>query len=178
MTNEKGTFTLSPQVKTRNYMVYFGCRSTRNCLTLQNNIVKLLKFWIDNKVIFQMACILHLEYNFLHGYLKYLLPTETVDVELKIKMMQGIYTFRQDRTSHIITCNPWNTRFHLYPSPIRKMKTYLELERDLAQNQNPNPKPSQHKTTLNKLNHNLSNLAPTPRLGKPQPQRQVIKVWW
>ena len=32
--------------------------------------------------------------SFLHGYLKYLLPAETVDVELKVKMMQVIHTFR------------------------------------------------------------------------------------
>ena len=40
----------------------------------------------------------------------------------------------------------------------------------MALNQNPSPKPSHHKTA-----HNQSNPAPKPRLGKPQPQRQVIK---
>ena len=44
MTNEKGTFTLSSHVKTRNYMVYFCCGNTQNCITLQIIIVKLLKF--------------------------------------------------------------------------------------------------------------------------------------
>ena len=32
MINEKETFTLSSHVKTRNYMVYFGHRNTRNCI--------------------------------------------------------------------------------------------------------------------------------------------------
>ena len=52
----------------------------------------MLKFWFDNNAVFQMECILHPECNFLHSYLKCLLPAETVDVELKVKMMQGIHT--------------------------------------------------------------------------------------
>ena len=35
--NEKRTFSLSPFAETRDYMVYFGCRHTRNCL---NNTTK------------------------------------------------------------------------------------------------------------------------------------------
>ena len=144
MTNEQGTFTLSTHVKTRNYMVHFGCRNTRNCITQQNNIVKLLQFWIDNKAIFQMACILCPECNFLHSYLKCVLPAEIADMELKIKMMQGIHTFRQDRTYQIIKCNPWSTRLCPYPSLVRKMKTYLELKGRLG----PKPKP-QSQTPVN-----------------------------
>ena len=53
-----------------------------------------------------MVCILCPECNFLCGYLKCLLVAETVDMELKVKMMQGIHTFKQDRTSQIIKCNP------------------------------------------------------------------------
>ena len=86
-----------------------------------------------------MECILHLECNFLHGYLKCLLPAEAVDVELKVKMMQGIHMFRQDRTSQIIKCNPWSTGLHLYPSLVRKMKTYLELEGRLGPKSKPQP---------------------------------------
>ena len=32
-----------------------------------------------------MACILHPECNFLHCYLRCLLPVKTVDIELKVK---------------------------------------------------------------------------------------------
>ena len=36
-----------------------------------------------------MACILHPKCNFLYGYPKCLIPVETVDVELKVKMVQA-----------------------------------------------------------------------------------------
>ena len=75
-----------------------------------------------------MACILCPKCNVLHSYLKCLLQVETVDIELKVKMMQGIHTFRQDRTSQVIECNPWSTRLCPYPSLVTKMKIYLELE--------------------------------------------------
>ena len=78
------------------------------------------------KLIFQMACILCPECNFLHRYFRCQLPEEMVDVEVKVKTMQSIPTFRRDRTSQVIKCNPWSTRLHLYPSLIWKIKTYLE----------------------------------------------------
>ena len=42
-----------------------------------------------------MACILKQECNFLHRYFRFLLPIENVDVEVKVKMMRGIHTFRR-----------------------------------------------------------------------------------
>ena len=80
------------------------------------------------KLIFQMAWILCPKCNFLHSYFRCQLPTETVDVEVKVKTMQRIHMFRRDRTSHVIKCNPWSTRLHPYPSLVWKMRTYLELE--------------------------------------------------
>ena len=50
------------------------------------------------------------------------------EVEVNIKMMRGIHTFRRDQTTQVISCNPWNTRLHPYPSLIQKIKNYLELE--------------------------------------------------
>ena len=46
--------------------------------------------------------------------------------------MRGIHTFRRDWTTQVISCNPWSTRVCPYPSLIRKMKTYLELEGKLG----------------------------------------------
>ena len=75
-----------------------------------------------------MLCILHPECNFLHSCFRCQLPMETVDVEVKVKTMQGIHTFRRDRTPQVIKCNPWSARLCPYPSLVCKMKTYLELE--------------------------------------------------
>ena len=57
------------------------------------------------KLIIQRACILRPECNFLNGYFRCLLPVETVDVEVKVKMMQGIHMFQRNRTSQNIRCN-------------------------------------------------------------------------
>ena len=67
-----------------------------------------------------MACKLRPECNFLHGYFRCQLHVETVDVEVKVKAMQGIHMFRRDRTSQVIKCNPWSTRLHPLPLPYPK----------------------------------------------------------
>ena len=79
-----------------------------------------------------MACILKPECNFLHGYFRCLLPIETMDMEVKVKTMRGIHTFRRDHTTQVISCNPWSPRLNPYPPIIRKMKIYLELEGKLG----------------------------------------------
>ena len=75
-----------------------------------------------------MACLLQSECNFLHGYFRFQLPVEVVDVEVKITSMQGMHIFRRDRTMQLIKCTPWNTRLCLFPTIIKKMKTFLEVE--------------------------------------------------
>ena len=81
-----------------------------------------------------MVCILQLECNFLHGYFRCCLLIETVDIEVKITSMQGNHTFRRDRTSQLIKHTLWSTRLHPHPTIIKKMKTFLELERELGPN--------------------------------------------
>ena len=74
---------------------------------VQNYVpIKLCKSEMTIKLIFQMACILRTKCNFLNRYLRCLLPLETVDIEVKIKMMRGIHMFRRDRTTQVIKCNP------------------------------------------------------------------------
>ena len=46
--------------------------------------------------------------------------------------MWGTHTFRRDKMCQIIKCNPWSTRLCPHPTIIKKMKTYLELERKLG----------------------------------------------
>ena len=75
-----------------------------------------------------MACILKPECKLMHGYFRCLLLEETGDVEMKVKMMRGTHTFRRNHTSQFISCKLWSPRLHPYPSRIKKMQTYLELE--------------------------------------------------
>ena len=127
------------------------------------------------KLIFQMACTLRPECNFLNGYFRCVLPMETVDVEVKVKMMQGIHTFQRDRTSQVIKCNPWSTRLHPYPSLTWKMKTYLELEGKLGPKPRPQPQTHPQQPSHNKPSCKQPNQAPTPWLERPQDPRQMTK---
>ena len=118
-----------------------------------------------------MACVLIPKYNFLNGYFRCPLPSETVDVEVKVKMMRGIHMFRRDRTM----CNTWSTRLHPYPTFIRKMKTYLELEGKLC------PKPrlqtqtqSQPCTSTPPQNNNpITRKAPGPKMMEKKRRTRV-----
>ena len=53
-------------------------------------------------IYFRMACLLQLEFNFLHGHFRCWLTVEVVDVEVKITSMQGnAYILeRQDDTTN------------------------------------------------------------------------------
>ena len=79
-----------------------------------------------------MACILKPECKFVHEYFRCLLLEETVDVEVTVKVMKGIQTFRRDHTTQNISCKLWSTRLHPYPSLIKKMQAYLKLEDKLG----------------------------------------------
>ena len=112
------------------------------------------------QLIFQMACILKPECNFQHGYFRCLLPLETVDVEVKVKTMRGIHTFRRDITSQIILCNPWSTRLCPYLSLIRKMKTYLELEGKIGPKSKPQLQPHTSTPSHNRYSPARKTLVP------------------
>ena len=131
-----------------------------------------------------MACILRPECNFLHGYFRYLLSMETGDAEVKVKMMRGIHMFRRDRTTQVILCNPWSTRLYPYPSLIRKMKTYLELEGMLGPKPKPQPQ-TQLQPCTSTPSHNNSltrkNLVPKMakkkrRAGAPVKRRYKVRI--
>ena len=112
-----------------------------------------------------MACILRPECNFLHGYFR-CRNVEMEDVEVKVKMMQGIHTFKRDRTSQVIKCSPWSTRPCPYPSLIWKMKTYLELEGKLGRKPRPQPQTCPQQTQLRPTQHSTNPLirkAPGPK---------------
>ena len=75
-----------------------------------------------------MACLLQPECNFLHSFFRCRLLVAVVDVEEKITSMQGMNIFRRDGMTQLIKCTLWSTRFHMHPTIIKKMKTFLEVE--------------------------------------------------
>ena len=118
------------------------------------------------KLIFQMACILCPECNFLHGYFRCQLPEETVDVEVEVKTMQGIHTSRRDRTSQVIKCNPWSINLHPYPFLIQKMRTYQELEGRLGPKSRPLPQTQPQKTCMQPKQLRPAQPSTNPRVRK------------
>ena len=99
-----------------------------------------------------MACLLQPECNFLHGFFRCKLPVEVVDVEVKITSMQGTHIFRRDQTTQLIKYMPWRTRIFPYPTIIKKMKTFLEVEGKMG----PIPVPiSQFRPPLPNTNPNI-----------------------
>ena len=103
-------------------MVHFSHRHTRDCI---NNITNTLN---DNIANFPDGLYTQTRMQLPAWYFRCLLRLETEDVEIKVKMMRDIHMFRRDRTTQVISCNPWSTRLHPYPSLIRKMKMHHELE--------------------------------------------------
>ena len=100
-----------------------------------------------------MACLLQPESNFLHGYFRCRLPVEVVDVEVKITSMQGTHIFQRDRTTQLIKCTPWGTRLCPHPTIVKKMRTFLEMERKMGPI--PQPTSSQYRPPQPDTNPNV-----------------------
>ena len=52
------------------------------------------------------------------------LPMDTVDVELMIRTVKGIYTYRKDHTAESIVFSPWSRTVIHFPSLHRKFKLF------------------------------------------------------
>ena len=79
-----------------------------------------------------MACLLPPEWNFLHVYFRCKLPVEVVDMEVKIKSMQGMHIFRRDRMTQLVRCMPWTPNLGLHLNMVKKMRTFLEVENKMG----------------------------------------------
>ena len=91
-----------------------------------------------------------------------------MDIEVKITSMQGTHVFRRDRTTKLIKCTPWTSRLHHHPAIIKKMRTFLELERKLGpipqspSNQFRLPKPDTN-PNISKITENRRRITPIKR---------------
>ena len=77
------------------------------------------------------------------------------------------HIFGRDRTTHLIKCIPWSTRFHPHPTIIKKMKTFLEVEGKMG----PIPAPdSQFRPPLPDTNPNIrkNNVAEKRKRATPK----------
>ena len=95
-----------------------------------------------------MTCNLMPECNFVNRYFRCLLPEDTIDMEVNVKTMEGIHTFRRDCTTQIISCKPWSPRIWPYPSLVRRTQTCLELKGEDASQLCPSSNQADRPTSL------------------------------
>ena len=64
---------------------------------------------------------------------------DTIDMEVTIRTMKGIHTFKRDCATQIISCRPWSSQLCPYSFLARKMRTYLEVKENTTNPLHPNP---------------------------------------
>ena len=64
--------------------------------------------------------------NFFFGFMHTNLPTDTVDVELTLRMVQGIYIYCKDHTADTTIFTPWSKSLIPFPSLRKKIKAFNE----------------------------------------------------
>ena len=79
-----------------------------------------------------MACDLAPQCHILYRFFQCQLPEDTIDIEIMVRTMKGIYTFKKDHSNQTSSCSPWGWQFHPFPFLVKKMKVYLEESRNIA----------------------------------------------
>ena len=155
-------------------MVHFSCRHTRDCI---NNTAKTLNLK-DNIANFPDGLYSETQVQLPTWYFRCLLPLKTVDVVENMKTINGICMFRRDRTTQVISCNPWIARLHTYPSLIRIMMTYLELEGKVSPKPWPQPQTQLQSSASasSQSNNPLTRKTPGPKMAdKKRRTRATVK---
>ena len=98
-------------------MVHLGFQHSGNCIS-------------QHRYFSRMACDLAPSCNFLYGVLSYHLPEDTIDVELTVRMLKGIHSYRKDCSTQISSCSPWSLQVCPFLSLTKKMEVYLEERRN------------------------------------------------
>ena len=80
-----------------------------------------------------MMCDLLSQCNFLYGFFNCQLPEDTIDIEVTVRTLKGINTYRGKCTSQKSTCSPWSPQVRPFSSLICKMEPYMQDRRN-AQN--------------------------------------------
>ena len=76
-----------------------------------------------------MAREINLVCDFFFDFVCTNLPSDMVDVELMVRMVQGIYTYRKDHTVESTIFTLWSKNMIPFPSLRRKIKAFKENNR-------------------------------------------------
>ena len=74
----------------------------------------------------EMACELLMQCDLIIGILKCTLHGDTIDVDLKVHTLQGIHTYRKDRSMQVMKCSPWGPEVQPFPSLKKKMVEFMK----------------------------------------------------
>ena len=123
-----------------------------------------------------MACQLQPECNFLHGFFKCKLPMEVVDVEVKVTSMQGTHLYKRDWTMQVTKCVPWTNNICPHPNIIKKMKTFLEVEKKMGPSIPTSMPNSQFRPLLPETNPNICRTDKVEKRKTITPKRKFRPV--
>ena len=64
--------------------------------------------------------------DFIFGSIRTGLPMDTIDIELMVRMVKGIYTYKKDHTDESTVFSPWSRTVIPFPSLQRKIQAYQD----------------------------------------------------
>ena len=106
----------------------------------------------------KMAREISLVCDFIFGSIHTRLPTDMVDIELTVRIVKGIYTYRRDHMAESIVFSPWSRTMIPFPSLCRKIQAFQDKSRQVMAWDNNNATP--HFSTPPKPKHNPRKHAP------------------
>ena len=56
-----------------------------------------------------MACNLEPQRNFIYGFFQSNLPEDTIDMEVTVRTLKGMHTFRKDHVTQSSMCSLWGS---------------------------------------------------------------------
>ena len=79
-----------------------------------------------------MNCNLTIHYDLIYGFVKWSLPPNTIEVDLKFHTLKGMHTYKKDYKTQINCCSPWEAEIIPYPELKKEMVQYLNRRRPIS----------------------------------------------
>ena len=121
MSYQKRALPLLYYVKTRIHLVYSDFQwSSRDSI-----IYTRYSSW-------KVACNLAPQCNFLYRFFQCKLLKDTIYIEIMVRKLKGIHTFRKDHSSQSSVCSLWGSHVKPLPSLCRKKEDYIKERQNIA----------------------------------------------
>ena len=118
MYDEERTITLSHHANTRIHLVHLGFQYSRICMS-------------QYRYFSRMACNLASHCNFLYRFFQCQLLEDTIDVEITVRILKEIHTFKKECSTQTSLWSPLGLHIHPFPSLVKKMEAFLEERRNI-----------------------------------------------